>query len=291
MNLRMLRIRRARCRVRAQAFGYTRPVSVPRLPVRLPLLFILAAALAATPASAIQIRADRDDEEYRELATRYASAVALPGGGAGVLIAPRWVLTIASRGQALASGASIPAIPIRGKPHAVLRIWIHPDAAKGLGADVALALLADAATNIEPTPIYRQADESGQAIRMVGFGPSGAIGKPPVASDGRARAAINTVDREEPLVLGMQLKGPDDASDLQGAETSADSGGPAFIEVARRPYVAGLILPPARTGASAVGDWTRLVRVSAFGGWIDEVMGRAALEEAAKPMPPAPAKR
>ena len=291
MNPLMLRIRRERCRVGAQALGYTRAVSVPRPLVRLPPLVILAAALAAAPASAIQIRADRDDEEYRELATRYASAVALPGGGAGVLIAPRWVLTIASRGQALASGASAPAIPIRGKPHAVLRVWIHPDAGKGLGADVALALLAEAASTIEPTPIYRPSDESGQAIRMVGFGPSGVIGKAPVASDGPARAAINTVDRVEPLVLSMRLKGPDDASDLQGAETSADSGGPAFIEVARRPYVAGLILPPTRTGAAAVGDWTRLVRVSAFGAWIDEVMGRAALEEAAKPMPPAPSKR
>lgn len=258
--------------------------------MRIAFLFLLV-ALGAMPASAIQIRADRDDEEYRELATRYASAVALPGGGAGVLIAPRWVLTTASRGHALAAGSGASAIPIRGKSHAVLRVWIHPDAPKGIGADVALALLADAVSGTEPTPIYRQADEAGQAVRMVGFGPSGVIGKPPVASDGQARAAINTVDRVEPRALAMRLKGPEDASDLQGAETPADSGGPAFIEVARQPYVAGLILPPTRVAPAVVGEWTRLVRVSAFTEWIDDVMARAAFEEAAKPLPSTPAKR
>lgn len=287
----MLRIHRRCCRVGAQALGYTRAVSVPSLLVRTaPLLFLLG-ALAANPVLAIQTRIDRDDAEYRELATRYVAAVALPGGGAGVLIAPRWVLTLASRAQVIGSGAGASAITIRGKPYSVLRVWAHPEATKGTGADIALALLANAVPDTEPAPVYRQSDEAGQTLRLVGFGPSGVIGKPPVASDGRARAAINTVDRVEPRALGMRLKGPDEASDLQGAETPADSGGPAFVEVARRPYVAGLILPPNRSAPAAVGDWTRLVRVSAFVEWVDDVMSRAALEEAAKPLPPAPAKR
>lgn len=286
----MLRIRHRGCRVCAQALGYTRRLSVPATAVR-HFFWAFAAACVSLQALAIQTRPDRDDEEYRELATRYASAVALPGGGAGALIAPRWVLTTAARAQALATGPNPASLLIRGKPYPVSRVWAHPDATKGLGADIALALLAEPVAGVEPTPIYRPQDEAGQAVRMVGFGPAGVIGKPPVASDGRARAAINTVDRVQPRELGMRLKAPEEASDLQGAETPADSGGPGYIEVARRPYVAGLILPPNRSGPAAVGDWTRLVRVSAFAEWVDDVMGRAALEEAAKPLSPAPTKR
>ena len=64
---------------------------------------IASAALASLPlpAGAILIRPDRDDAEYLELATRYPASIALPAGGEGVLIAPRWVLTAAHRAKAL----------------------------------------------------------------------------------------------------------------------------------------------------------------------------------------------
>lgn len=239
------------------------------------------------PAAAIQTRPDRGDDEYRELATRYTAAVSLPTGGAAVLIAPRWLLTTAHRAEPLSTSRS--AIVIAGRPHAVQRTWLHPDSAKGSGADIALILLAEPVAGIEPSPMHREPNEAGQALRIVGFGPTGPMGKPPVASDGKARAAINTVDRVLPRELGMRIKGPDEASDLQGLETLADSGGPGILEVARRPFVAGLLLKP--EGAGSVGHWTRLVRISAFATWIDDVMGRAALEEAAKPLPSTPGKR
>lgn len=246
---------------------------------RFRLAMALVVAWALPPAAAIQTRPDRGDEEYRELATRYAAAVPLPTGGAAVLVAPRWLLTTAHRAEPLTASRS--AILITGRPHAIQRVWLHPEASNGAGADIALLLLAEPVAGIEPAPIHREPNESGQALRFVGFGPTGPMGKPPAASDGKARAAINTVDRVLPRELGMRIKGPDDASDLQGLETLADSGGPGIIEVARRPFVAGLLLKPEGTGA--IGHWTRLVRVSAFAEWIDDVMGRAALEEAVKP--------
>ena len=54
---------------------------------------LAAAALAALPAPAVLIRADRDDAEYLELATRYGACTPLAFEGEGVLVAPRWVLT------------------------------------------------------------------------------------------------------------------------------------------------------------------------------------------------------
>ena len=39
------------------------------------------------------MRADRDDAEYLELATRYGACIPLAFEGEGVLVASRWVLT------------------------------------------------------------------------------------------------------------------------------------------------------------------------------------------------------
>lgn len=253
----------------------------PRLLLLAHVLVSVLASSALLPAGAIQTRPDRGDDEYRELATRYTAAVSLPTGGAAVLVAPRWLLTTAHRAEPLS--ASRAAIVIASRPYTAQRVWLHPDATKGAGADIALVLLAEPVAGIEPSPIHREPNELGQTLRIIGFGPTGPIGKPPVAADGKARAAINTVDRVLPRELGMRIKGPDEASDLQGLETPADSGGPGIVEVARRSFVAGLLLKPESAGG--VGHWTRLVRVSAYADWIDDVMGRTALEEAAKSPP------
>jgi hypothetical protein len=72
----------------------------------------------------------------------------------------------------------------------------------------------------------------------------------------------------------MRIKGPEDASDLQGALANGDGGAPALFEVGGRTWVAGV--------ASSPGEWETYVRVSAFTAWIEEVMFRTALQEAAR---------
>jgi hypothetical protein len=275
----------------AARFGYTAALAETASAMRpaLPACLALACAMAAPPAAAILTRPDRDDEEYRELATRYPSAVPLgEGAGAGVLIAPRWILTTADRAAALRDAKPARGIAIAGRTQEIQQVFVHPDWKPGRGSDIGLVFLRESVAGIEPAPIYRGTDVAGQAVRLVGFGPTGRIGDrtPSAAADGRARASINTVDRVLPGTLGLRLKGPDEASDLQGAVTPGDIGGPAYVEIAERILVAGLILATEdanRDGiAGNIGDWERLTRVSAYAAWIDDTMGKAALAEAAR---------
>src|SRR5690348_14652043 len=190
----------------------------------------LAAMAAAAPAAAIVLRADRDDAEYVELASRYASAVALGSYGEGVLIAPRWILTSADVVRAMREPRGTLRLRIGGEDHAVEETFAGP----GNGMDIGLVFLRDAVTNVEPTPLYREADEQGQALVLVGHGAAGRIGGEPVAHDGRKRGAINTVDRLDAATFGMRLKTAEDASDMQGAAGPGDEGAPAFIQVGGR---------------------------------------------------------
>ncbi|MDH5263958.1 MAG: trypsin-like serine protease [Betaproteobacteria bacterium] len=247
----------------------------------------LLAAVAAIPAAAILTRADRDDGEYRELATRYPATVSLgAAGGAGVLIGPRWVLTAAQPAAALRDRKPAATVVIAGQAHGVQAVFIHPDWKPGGDADIALVLLREAAVDAATSPIYRSGDEAGEAVRLVGFGETGAIGaKAPGPADGKARAAINTVDRVGPRTLGLRIKPKEEASDLQGAAAPGDAGAPGYLEVGGRIFVGGIVSAAEDANGDGirgnVGDWDRLTRVSAFAAWIDEVTGRLAAEEAA----------
>ena len=218
---------------------------------------LLAAALALPlPAWALLIRADRDDAEYLELATKYESSVALNApDGEGVLISARWILTAAHRVAALQQVKGAARIAIAGKPYEIASLHPHPDWRKGSSAsDIGLIRLKRAVTSIEPTALYRDGDEGGKAVIIVGHG-----------GDGKKRAGINTVDKVGPRMLWTRVKPPDEASDLQGRVTPGDSGGPAFIEAPQGILVAGI-------GSATEGDWEIYARVSFFVPWIEAVM-------------------
>ncbi len=209
---------------------------------------VLAACVATLPAAALTIRADRDDAEYLELATRYPSALALGPrvGGEGVLIAPRWILTNATQAKALQDVKPLPKIRVGEDDHEIQALFVN---------EVALILLRKPVSDVEPAKLYREGDESGKTVAIVGLG----------NADRRKRASINTVDRIDARTLGLRVKPLDDASDLQGAATAADIGAPAFVEVPAGISVAGIL-------SSVAGEWETYARVSAFVPWIEAVM-------------------
>src|SRR3546814_6948668 len=57
-------------------------------------LFLALLAISST-ASAVVIRGDVDDAEYRIPAAAFPALADMPGEGHGVLIAPQWVVTAA----------------------------------------------------------------------------------------------------------------------------------------------------------------------------------------------------
>jgi hypothetical protein len=236
------------------------------------IVIAFAAMCCALPASALLIRTDRDDAEYLELASRYGSSVALNApGGEGVLIAPRWVLTSAHRAKALQDRKPPASIAFGPRQHAVQGVFIHPAWKPGGANDIALVFLEEPVVGVQPTPPYRGSDEAGKGVVIAGSGTTGKIGEPPSAqrTDGRKRAAINTVERVTASTLGMRIKPPDEASDLQGALVPAESGAPAYLQAPQGLFVAGI----AQQGE---GEWETYARVSVFAEWIDAVMWRAA---------------
>jgi hypothetical protein len=237
-------------------------------------------------AGAILIRADRDDSEYLEMASRYTASIGmgLPDGE-GTLIAPRWILTSAVVGADIASRKGYQ-LDARGGPYPVTQVFIHPDWKKD-GADIALVFLEREMAGIEPIPLYRSPDEKDEPVVIVGRGLSGTLEKGPVARekwDRRKRAAINTVDEVLPRTLVLVIKKPEDASDLQGAAAPGDSGAPALIQEGKALFVAGVWSGTDDVNRDGVignaGDRERYARVSAFAKWIDDTMFAAAAQEA-----------
>jgi len=224
-----------------------------------------AVACSALPAAALLIRPDRDDAEYLELASRYTSSIALGAtAGEGVLLNRRWILTAAHRARPLGD-ASAPRIHLGKDSYEVAEVFLHPGWKGDAENDIALVRLKQEVLGIEPTPMYRGTDEGGKAVAIAGHG------------GGKKRAAINTVDRVTPLTLGLFVKPLDEASDLQGQATAAESGAPAYVEIDGEILVAGIL-------QGVTGNWETYARVSAFAPWIEETMLRVARKEADKLM-------
>jgi hypothetical protein len=244
-------------------------------------LLAIGAVALALPAHSILIRADRDDAEYLEMATRYESSIILDApDGEGVLIAPRWVLTVAHMAKALQEMKALPKLRFAGVEYEIQAMTLHPDWKPGTAqGDLAMILLKKPVKGVEPTPAYRHDDEMGKTLVIVGHGYNGVIGEAPWPKarwDRKKRAAVNTVDRVTPILLGLQIKPADEASDLQGAAAPGDSGGPAFLETPAGIFVAGIGSATIDANHNKIvgdpGDEELYVRVSAFVPWIEAVM-------------------
>jgi len=246
----------------------------------LPLSMSVLYLSTVTPARAILTRPDRSDEEYVKLASKYPASVCLnlPDGEA-TLIAPRWLLTAAHLAKDIKTGAAAPPISIGTKQFRPERVIVHPDfkSAK-TGADLALVRLDSAVFEVAPVPVFRGAEEAGKIATIVGHGYAGTLEKGPVPKaqwDHKKRAATNKIERViRDKWLLFVVDRPDKATDLEGAGGPGDSGGPAFIEIGGRTYVAGVSSFTDDSNVNGIvgdyGDKEAYTRVSRFADWIAE---------------------
>ena len=249
-------------------------------------------------ASAIVIRDDVDDSNYRVPASEFPALVDMPGEGHGVLIAPQWVVTAA---HAITWQTEIKQVTINGEPRDVERLAIHPGYKKppqelldqalatwdwtlfrvllSSSDDIALIKLAQPVAGVPPVEINKSDDEFGQIIKIMGKGATGnGVTGYEFSSPHRTelRRAYNKVTSAHGRWLCYMFDKPSDALPLEGGSGSGDSGGPILIQAEKGWLLAGLtswsdpqstIRTPGR-----YGQITCNVRLSHYKDWIESVI-------------------
>lgn len=257
---------------------------------------ILAIGLCAPPAShGGVIRDDRADQLHVDLgaSAAYASVGRINTNswmGAGTLIAPDWVLTAGH----VVNGIQSLSFTVGGAVYSAKQ-WIQNPGWSGVlsfGYDIALVQLAKKVANVKPVDRYYGGSEIGKTATFVGFGLTGTGSSGAVRYDGLKRAGQNVYDKsaagvgsaarnliydfDNPLSSLDNVSGSGSPINLEYLIAAGDSGGGTFITENGREYLAGV-----HSYGSAVdglynsdyGDYAADVRVAAFNGWIDSVLG------------------
>ncbi|UNK42543.1 trypsin-like serine protease [Luteimonas sp. S4-F44] len=260
-----------------------------------------AALLAAcATASAIVVRDDVDDGQYRVPDSELPALVDMPGEGHGVLIAPNWVVTAA---HTLPMQGRLESVVLGGRSREVADVVVHPgyrtlpqsliDQAMASGEamlivvflagsdDIALIRLKQPVEDIVPVGLYHGSDEAGHVVKLLGKGATGtgATGHDPRGPNRTAlRRAFNRVTSAHERWLCYVFDAPPAAIALEGALGNGDSGGPLLIETDGQWQLAGLgawkvVAGDVRTARPGrYGQTTCNVRLSHYADWIEDVM-------------------
>jgi hypothetical protein len=254
-------------------------------PCATPILSILVLVFAATPATPIIFRHDKDPVEFERLAVDYADPLVWVRFqdstglvvAEGTLVAAQWVLTAAHVVAEMKPGASV---SYGSENYEVARIFEHPEWTGQIEQlhDIALLKLRRAVANPKPANLYFRDDEKDKEIVLVGRGMTGTGLTGPKNDDRRLRAATNRVMEVGTKYISFSFDSPDSESctSLEGISGPGDSGGPALLIEQGRLFVVGVSSAQddestqGREGHYGVREY--YTRVSAFTKWIEETM-------------------
>jgi hypothetical protein len=259
------------------------------------LAILVATTLAAGSARAVVIRHDVADCAYVIPASAFPALAELPWDGQGVLIAPRWVVTVAH-----VTALPITQVIINGAARRVSRVVVHPgyreppsdagDAARLMAAkiandDIALLELAEPVRDVAPVPLYRGPVETGLRIEILGRGATGngVTGQAPDSPHrGALRRAFSRVTSAEGRWLTSRFDPPPATEALAGTAGDGDSGGPVLILSRGAWRLAGLTSWKSAEGNPAdfhpglYGQISYSVRLSHYADWMRRVMAQPA---------------
>jgi len=261
---------------------------------------ILTCLLAVSlPASAIVIRHDVDDSQYRATTTEFPALADLPSEGHGVLIAPQWVVTAA---HAVTWQSEVKEVVLNGKARNVEKVIVHSgykklpqdliDQAIKTGDathivdflasqdDIALIKLATPVLDVTPAKIFSGSDELGRTVKLIGKGATGTgvAGQDASASHRtNLRHAYNKIVDSNDRWICYVFDKPPAALDLEGISGDGDSGGPVLVNVEGQWQLAGLASWKKHAHDNALvlhpgfyGQKNYNVRVSHYVKWIED---------------------
>lgn len=252
-------------------------------------------------ARAIIMRHDVPDDKYKISASECPWLVDLPVEGHGVLVAPAWVVTLASA----VDGKDIHEVTINGTARPVRRVVIHPgykptpkelssgDAAPLLNFerdldDIAMIELNEPVSDVQPALLYRGADERNGVAEIVGKGAAGngLIGQYSTSMHrGVLRRAYTRIESADDHWVKLQFHSGRAALPLEGMPANGDEGGPVLIKVHGTWTVCALMWRLYAVGPLATyryfvyDDETYNTRISHYAPWIDGVMASQGMPE------------
>lgn len=263
---------------------------------------ILLSILCIVPftASAVVIRHDVEDAQYRVPAAEYPFLVDLPGEGHGALIAPEWIITAA---HTLPMHSPLEQVVVAGTPRKVERVIVHegyrtlpkelidPAMASGEAVlivvflagsdDIALIRLAEPVQDVAPVALHDAPVRAGQTIRIVGKGATGNGEhgyRPGGANRTELRHADNEISSAYERWFCYRFDAPPAALPLEGALGNGDSGSPVLVQVGQQWRLAGVASWKFVEGNVLTDNYGRYgqtscnVRLSHYAEWIERVM-------------------